>query len=861
MREARTSFACSLVLLGLLAGGRADGGAPAASPASPSSLFVGQELSEALLALQARGLTLLFTSQVVRADMRVIAEPQAAEPRAILDELLAPHGLRASEEAGGVLVIVPSVNGRRPPALPTGTIVVEVRSTDALETVGSATLVAIAPPGREAECAIDGRCVLPALAPGSYDLEVRARGFVTGELADITVSAGRTARVTIALTPEPFIHDEIVIQASQLSLLSAEPAAPLAIGRTEMDRVPHLGGDLFRALSLLPGISANDVTARFSIHGGRRDEVEVLLDGQELYDAFHLKDYDGALSVVPARNLGGANLITGAMEASYGDRMGGVLDLTTLRPSRLRQASFSLSSVDALLQGSGLLPNDRGNWLASARRGFLDLAGKAVGSENPVFWDLFGKLELRFGDRNSLWLRTLAASDALDFQESVDGGDKRFRNDYDDRYAWLRHQAILGRRLMVESGLSWATIERDRNGLEDDEKGRFSVADRRRITIAAISQEWSLQQGPAHLLRGGWQLRRHHADFEYANRLDPEIVIVGSWTAARAGLNRFHGSLESRQTEAWIADRFALRDALTLELGLRYDGHSLPAESRTSPRASIAWSPSQQSVLRASWGQLEQSQRPYELQVEDGLTALAPAERAEHWVVGWEQRFAESHAWPRVLRVEYFRRHIANPRVRFENALEQINTLPEAEPDRIRLAPESSFAAGVELVLRGSLARSLDWWLIYSHSRAEDRIAGESSASKFDQPDALSLNLNIPLGKHWNLNLAWRAHTGWPTTPVIAAPVEDEGEVVLVPAFGAWNSERLRTYHRLDLRASRTWRVKGGELVFFCDIQNAYDRRNIAGYDVTVGDERGNLLLQEEHGPGIFPSIGISWGF
>jgi hypothetical protein len=28
-----------------------------------------------------------------------------------------------------------------------------------------------------------------------------------------------------------------------------------------MDRVPHLGGDLFRALSLLPGITANDVSA------------------------------------------------------------------------------------------------------------------------------------------------------------------------------------------------------------------------------------------------------------------------------------------------------------------------------------------------------------------------------------------------------------------------------------------------------------------------------------------------------------------------------------------------------------------------------------------------------------------------
>ena len=120
-----------------------------------------------------------------------------------------------------------------------------------------------------------------------------------------------------------------------------------------MDRVPHLGGDLFRALSLLPGITANDVSARFSIHGGRRDEVAVVLDGQELYDTFHLKDYDGALSVVPAKNLGSAKLITGALDASYGDRMGGALDLSTIEPHQARRTLFGLSSVDALLQGSG----------------------------------------------------------------------------------------------------------------------------------------------------------------------------------------------------------------------------------------------------------------------------------------------------------------------------------------------------------------------------------------------------------------------------------------------------------------------------------------------------------------------------
>jgi hypothetical protein len=93
----------------------------APSPAAPSAgstagRFQGWSLTDALLALESAGLRVVFSSQLVRPEMRVEQEPRAGAPREILDEILAPHGLRAVPSDGDRLVVVRAPAPRR--ALP-----------------------------------------------------------------------------------------------------------------------------------------------------------------------------------------------------------------------------------------------------------------------------------------------------------------------------------------------------------------------------------------------------------------------------------------------------------------------------------------------------------------------------------------------------------------------------------------------------------------------------------------------------------------------------------------------------------------------------------------------------------------------
>ncbi|MGH9331883.1 MAG: TonB-dependent receptor plug domain-containing protein [Vicinamibacterales bacterium] len=68
--------------------------------------FKGRSLASALSKLQRRGLKIIFSSELVRPDMIVSEEPRARRSPEILDELLAPHGLRSTPGPSGALLVV-----------------------------------------------------------------------------------------------------------------------------------------------------------------------------------------------------------------------------------------------------------------------------------------------------------------------------------------------------------------------------------------------------------------------------------------------------------------------------------------------------------------------------------------------------------------------------------------------------------------------------------------------------------------------------------------------------------------------------------------------------------------------------------
>jgi hypothetical protein len=654
-----------------------------------------------------------------------------------------------------------------------------------------------------------------------------------------------------------FAREDVFVYPSRITVMQEEPAPPLAFDGDDVRRLPHLGTDVFRTISLLPGTTSDDVSAQFHVRGGRRDEVLVLLDGQELYEAYHLKDFDNALSLVAASGLSNVDLTTGAFPSSYGDRMGGILDLTTVTPSKPRQFRLSVSVLNAQLEGNGTL-GDRAWWLASVRRGTTELADRLFGAEEPVYWDAFAKLDYRPADSQSIRVNALRSGDELNFDENKNEEVTHLDTSYDNTYVWLTHQLVLGSLLFVDTAVSGSRVARDRRGLEDEDEKNFVVRDQRDLSVFGVQQSWNLQTGDRNFLRAGLEFRRYDASYDYSSFREFVGPLALVSPDSREGALLLHDRFVDDHFGGYVSDRFRPLDGLTLEVGARYDRHSLTEDSVWSPRVNAAWAVGRGSALRAGWGWYYQSHRAYELLVEDGDTTFYPAERSEHWVVGFEHVFDAGDVGPLTgFRAEAYRRSVTDPRPRYESLFAAFERFPEGDPARVRVEPQSAYADGIELAVQGRAGSRIDWWFNYGWSTTKDRIDGQDVPRSFDQRHAFNIDVNYRLGRSWDVNLAWRFHTGWPTTPIALAA--ENGE--LVPVLGPRNSERLPLYHRLDARVSRRWNLGSALLSTFVDVQNVYNRRNTAGFDVEIDEARGEVISNIERWPGIFASAGVSLEF
>jgi outer membrane receptor protein involved in Fe transport len=850
-----------------------------AAAASPNAIQPGMPLAEALRLLEGEGLKLVWSSLLVPPELTVATPPVAIEPAARLVELLAPFGLGVDRHGGTWIVV------RGPAREGDATLRGRVRSQRAFGPLAGVE-IRILELGRAADSGPDGAFEIRGIPPGRYRVQARRSGYVIDEPIAVELAAGAALELGLLLLPAPFAGEEIDVQPSRYSLLLDEPVSPLALSRDEIEELPHLAGDVFRALDLLPGAVANDISAEVQVRGGRRDETLVFLDGQEIYDAFHLKDFDNALSLVPAPTIDLLELSTGALPASRGDRMGAALELTTFAPADPERVRLSASLIDLQAEASGRSQGGL-SWLGSLRYGNGALVGALLDNEDPVFWDLFAKGERAFGERQSLRASLLASEDDLDFTEISNGETRRITTGYGNRYLWLTHQALLSERSYVDSGASLVLFDRDRRGAEDEEEKIAALRDEREIEVMGVQQAWGFDTGSGGTWGAGFEARRYDAFYDYANDREFRTPLAGLRTDPENGETMFRGRVVDEALGAWASNRFRPGEDVTLELGARYDRHTASDDTIWSPRAALAWGVGAASVMRLAAGRHTQSQRAYELMVTDGDTRIYPVEKARHAVLGFEHQFsAERSRALSAFRVEAYDHRIETPRPRYENVLEPFDPFAELGLDRARIEPEEARSRGIELLVHGRPTKRFGWWINYAWARTEDLLDGRWTPRTIDQRHTLNADLTVRLSRAWTLNLAARYHSGRPTTPVELAIVpiphdpgepppdddeEDGGEEShltladhedeLHPGLGRLNSERLPEYYRLDLRLSRGWLLRRGELSFYFDVQNLFDRANVSGYDVELDDEIPAIVLSEEPWPGFLASAGVSWEF
>ncbi len=654
--------------------------------------------------------------------------------------------------------------------------------------------------------------------------------------------------------------ETVVVAASRYEISRDLAGSRFSLDRRTVQNMPDIGEDPLRVVQRLPGAAASGASARTHFRGGEENEIGIMLNGQWLFDPFHIRDYQNVFSAIDARAIDGVEVYTGGFPVRYGDRMSGMVLMDSLEAEDSRHHELGLSVFNTSLLTAG--NEGRRTWLFSARRGNLDLVIDPKFGR-PAYFDVFGEFAFEFSPDSRLSMNVLYADDEVELILETEPAERELvASNTRNAQAWLRLDSNWSPTLASSTVLSFLDFANRRSGETNDaEKMIARVRDDREVRRVGLRQDWTWSPSESRRVRWGLQAAWGEADYAY------------NGSAQYFGLQALFGRPDVLRTAAahpeggsyamYVSDRRRLSPGVVFEWGLRWDDQTytdLSSDSQLSPRFNVLYHFRDDTEFRFSAGRYYQSQPIQSLQVEDGVTNYWPAQRADHVILGMRHLFANDVA----LRAEVFLKEIRELRPRFENLYDPLGVLPELQADRVRLDPSLAQARGIELSADRAVG-PWDWWATYTWSRVTDQIAVRDEPRSWDQRHALQTGFGWRNDK-WTFSAALSVHTGWPTTGLILEQtgLDSDGAPAYRAVPGPRNADRLPTYSSLDLRVSRRFNVRRGTLLAFVEVSNALNRRNVCCIDWDITDGPGDSLVLEnsrDYWMPLLPAIGILWEF
>ena len=662
---------------------------------------------------------------------------------------------------------------------------------------------------------------------GRYHLRISFVGYRSFE-QEVALGEDPLVTISTSLVPGAEALDEIVVEEDRGAVRQA--AGQQIVRAEDLERIPtpDLSGDLASYLQSMPGVvSVGDRGGRLYVRGGTPAQNLVLVDGNLIYQPFHIV---GFFSAFPQDLISSVDVLAGGFGARYSGRVSSVIDVTTRHGNTETAAgSFSASPFIGTARVEGPLHRGRSSYLASYRLSLIDrIAPTVAGTDIPVnFSDLFLKL-YRTDQDNSRCSATLI--------RTTDRG----RTGDADEFSWMNF--VLGGRCLTfpatsaflfdgNAGISYVGNHVGSPARPDRSSGVVDVRLDLNFTypLARNTLRWGIHS------RAQWTHYSLGGQYQGLEGDSDAIIAAGAY-----------GELSIR------------RGRLDVTPGLSLTVHPFLFAPSVEPRLRLSWQPN---LLRG--GTFSGAAGLYR-QVLAGITderdagslfiAWMPAPigtvqtSAVHGLVGWQQPVSR---WVTASAEAYYKR-MSNLHVPIWSTIARFTTT-------LQLADGTSYGYDARLELdRGPFFLFAG----YGFSVTEYEAAQENFGSWYGEPvqsyhppHDLRHQLTLLAGFRWgrtHVNAMWQYGSGLPYTRVLGfdelvplRPIIDyrrfAGTTRVLfekPYLG-----RLPAYHRLDFSVERSFEFARGTMTLQVGAVNSYDRSNIFYLDIFTLDRVDQLPL------------------
>jgi TonB family protein len=719
------------------------------------------------------------------------------------------------------------------------------------------------------------------LPVGQHDLYVRGSGYIAKSFRE-DLRRAASVDVVYLLEPERVNRFETVVRGER----ERTELARVSLEGPELTEIAGTGGDPFRVVMLLPGVSGTISGLSYPVvRGASPASTGYYLDGVRVPQIYHL--FLGP-AVVHPDFIEGVDFYAGGAPAQYGRLLGGVVEGRISRP---HDGKFKGSAYIDLLNAGGFVevPFDTQATQVTLAGRFsytgwlLGLVSKAVapGGEKVVldFWDYQVRIEQKVAS-GKLRLFVFGSYDKFGVEAPPPTATAlqgvQFHR-FDARY---RHPMWTGE---GELAVTWG-----------DDKFSFitdgALTDEAGVDLGTQRTDFSIGQ-QSYSVRGKWSR-------SWGEKWQASTGATFDGIAASAALNITvtppGGPSVARTVEFPIASghftgvwaQTTWKDyGFGVTFGLRTDAYHLrPSVTLGSvdPRLSVKYQLTPTLELRGSAGLYHQPP-----------TFLIPLPVIDLASLRWNlQEVLQSSVgvkWKFAGRFELSVDGYVNPMIR---TLE-ISIGGETAPTGPRPPGGGQFdlgatsapgmAYGLEVMLRAPMEGRWFGWVSYSLQRSTRRQTFARTADgqfvedvtanlpyAFEQVHVLNAVASYRFDTGITLGAVFHFNTGRPESGDFGSRTRvlvDDVDPLTGRSGKVWRLvdkdqvDRLPSYFRLDLRAAKTWTFDNFFLELYLDVLNATLSQEVLGFDYLLRSENGVPVKRAQQIPVIVPSLGLKGRF
>lgn len=658
---------------------------------------------------------------------------------------------------------------------------------------------------------------------GTYIVEYRVSGLETKKKE---VELTRDIRLDVEVGSDLQNLEEVVVSAKAENNVKSPDIGTIELDIDEIKTLPAFMGevDIVKTIQLLPGVSsAAEGGQGFYVRGGGPDQNLVLLDEAVVYNASHLF---GFFSVFNADAVKSVNLIKGGMPANFGGRMSSVLEVNMNEGNYKRfKAKGGIGAISSRLTLEGPIVKDKGSFIVSARRTYLDVIMKAaIKDDSPFagtsyyFYDFNLKANYKLGDKDKLFLSGYYGRDEFSFASSEDN----FSVDmpWGNGIGSMRWNHIFSSKLFMNV-----------TALYSNYLFKFgSEQDQFKFEVKSGIEDWG---GKADFTYFPNSLHKIKWGAHYTNHTFTPIGVSAESDDVEfnTGLAQ---QLKSHESAVYVLDEFDLNENIRFNAGLRYSTFqhvgpftryikgdiSTPDSTITydknelikfyhglEPRISGRFLLPDRSSIKAGYSYNYQYVHLTSLSAVSlptdiwyPTTSIAKPQIGWQASVGYFRNFKENTY---ETSLELYYKGMKNLIEYKEGALPGDN-INDNNDNLLTFGTGRSY--GAELFIKKTRGK-FTGWIGYTWSKTERTFEeinnGETFAAKYDRRHDLSVALSYKLSDRWIFTSAFIYATGNTLTLPSAWYVQGQD---LLFHYGQRNSTRMAPYHRLDISA--TWYSK-----------------------------------------------------